>query len=722
MNTFIKILRRSRSSVPSGTRLTNAKVGNLICGAVLAGLLLSGGSAKATFSPYNVLINPGAETGDFTGWQQSLTGYKYVVSTNGTIPNSGGSNFLAHSGQYTFQLFDTTADSAYIYQDFAAIAGSQWSANCWAICYASNYFSSGANAHLQVVFYDASNNVVPYYPPTGQMGGVYGSDFLDPVDNSGYGIYWTIVPPMAVDASGWLFLQPTNLYFTDPATEGGYDSSAVLLPTTLTAPTNTAKVRFQIEFDNSATGGGDVYWDDCNLTKQNQTDPDITNAPVAVTTYAGLSASFSVVATHTSAYPGEKLHYQWEYNGTSLPANGGVNDIAGTTTTSILSFTNLQGADSGQYDVVVTVVSTAGNYTNSIRSVPVPLTVLVLSPLQKANVLGPNAGFENGSFGSWDPWEIFNGCYFASTNSVYGTSTTPVNVFDGNWCALVGGNGDRDNGFHHAFGHGANCTPVAGVTPGSLWKAGGWAYISSSNDFVAGNTCRLQIWFKDINGNDLTPSGTPTFESFKIYGLAYTNSNMQYTNVDLSSPYYGQVGYHAQLPRDQWCYLPVTNVVDNGGIGLADDLPIGTWNAGYFIVPNNPSIAQINFQVYEYCPITTDTNADGTPGYAGGYLGSASDAVYWDDMELIQVVPVTDLKATSSASGNQFNLTFSAGAGLNYTVLYKNNLSDPTWNALTTVAAPLSWQTNPASVGTTYPITVTDSLAQHSRFYRIQSQ
>ena len=693
MSTFNKILPLWRPSGQSGERWTNSRVGHLVCTTLVAALALCG-SANAA----NVLINPGAEAGDLTGWQQSLTGYKYVVSTNQTIPGSG-SNFLAHSGQYTFQLFDTTADSAYIYQDFAAAPGSQWAASCWTICYASNYFNPGANAHLQVVFYDASNNVVPCPQAVLSTAGTYASDFIDPVDYSGLGSTWTIIPPMAVDASGWVGLDATNLFTTDPAQVGLIDnngSSVTLVSLPLTAPTNTAYVRYQIEFDNTATDGGDVYWDDCVLNKLNYTDPDITNPPVAVTTYAGLPASFSVVASHTGAYPGEKLTYQWQYNGTNLPAAGGVNDIAGNTTSTTLSFTNLHGADSGLYSVVVTVKSTAGNYTNSIRSVPVPLTVLVLSPIQKANVLGPNAGFENAP--AWPLWEPFNGCYFASAANVYGTSTTPVNVLDGNWVALIGANGDRDNGFHHSFA----------ATPGSVWKAGGYAYISSDNDFIAGNTCRLQIWFKDASGVNVA---APTLESFKIYGTGYTNADAQYTSIDTSSPNNGQVLYHTQLTRDQWVYMPVTNLVNNGGIGLADDLPYDTLPSGNFMVPTNAY--QINFQVYEYCPVAAD-NPQADLG------GSASDAVYWDDMLLIQVVPVTDLKATMS--GNNINLSFSAGAGLTYNVLYKTNLTDATWSVLTNVAAPLSWQTNTASVGVTYPITVSDPRTAQRRFYRVQSQ
>jgi len=279
MNTLKRNLGPSWSSVQSGGQSTPLRVSQLVGVALLAGFILLCGGAKAST---NVLINPGAETGDLTGWNVSLTGYIYVVSTNGVVPGTTGENFLAHSGKYTFQLFNTTANSSYIYQDFAAIAGSQWSGSCYAICYASNYFQAGANAHLQVVFYDATNGVVPYPNPLAG-GGTYGSVFLDPQDLSGLGVTWAIIPPMAVDASGWLNLLATNLYDTDPATEASYDPNIQPTTATLTAPPGTAKVRYQIEFDNSVTDGGDVYWDDCDLEKLNFTDPDITNPPVALT-------------------------------------------------------------------------------------------------------------------------------------------------------------------------------------------------------------------------------------------------------------------------------------------------------------------------------------------------------------------------------------------------------------------------------------------------------
>jgi hypothetical protein len=110
-------------SVPSRINATKFRAGNLICAVLLAALVMFGGTVRAT----NVLVNPGAETGNLNGWIQSLTGYIFVVSTNSQV---NGQNILAHSGSNVFELFNTTETTTYLYQDYAAIAGSQWSASC----------------------------------------------------------------------------------------------------------------------------------------------------------------------------------------------------------------------------------------------------------------------------------------------------------------------------------------------------------------------------------------------------------------------------------------------------------------------------------------------------------------------------------------------------------------------------------------------------------------
>ena len=86
----------------------------------------------------------------------------------------------------------------------------------------------------------------------------------------------------------------------------------------------------------------------------------------------------------------------------------------------------------------------------------------------------------------------------------------------------------------------------------------------------------------------------------------------------------------------------------------------------------------------------------------------------------VRVEPVTNLAA--AVSGNSINMTFPGLAGLSYTVVYKTNLTDATWTVLANnVSVPLSWATNTASTGDSYPITVSDSVTAARRFYRVIS-
>jgi len=724
MNMLNLNLRLWRSPVRSDARSPNSGFTYRYWATVLAGLILFAAAQRSGLSqvpPYNVLVNSGAETGDLTGWTVSDTGYINAISTNNLVDGAGSGYVQAHSGQYAFRLFDTTGaegeGTASIYQDYAASSNSQWSASCYAICYASNYFST-AITYMSVAFYDTNNNVLYDTNVSSSLYGVYGSAVVDPLAFIG-SLGWVITPTNASgwlpdESSGWLYLPATNFYYayslpvgvTAPPNPppGSQVESGSEYPesTTLTAPPGTAFVRYQLEYDNAADAGGAIYYDDCALNKLNFTDPDITNPPVAVTVYAGLPASFTVGPI--TSYVGEKLKYQWQLNGTNLPAAGGVGDINGATTLQSLSFTNCQASDQGLYDVVVTDINThtSPSTTNSIRSVPVALTVLIPPPPPP----GPwsslcDPGFETAP--SWSCWNDFNGCYLVSTNDVYDSTTNHINVFDGNWCAMVGANGDRDNGFWQ----------MVTAAPGTWWKAGGWAYISSLNDPFGGNTWRIQVWFKDASG--YTVPGTPIYESFKIYGLGYTNVDAQYTNIDTSSPDFGQVCYHIQLPRDQWIYLPVTNVVNNNGPEPGDDLPIDTLRDGDFMVPTNtfPAVARINYQVYEYCPVAGDNPQP-------DLIGFASDAVYWDDMVLIQLSPVTNL--TALVSNNVINLSFSAGIGRNYTVLYKTNLTDAAWSVLMITNVPLSRQTIDYYDSRPHPVTVADYIAGQRRFYRVQVQ
>ena len=607
----IRFLRKLFQSRPRGTGLTVFSL------AVLAVGLLFGNLAMAA----NVLINPGAETGDSTGW--TFDADASVASTNGFQYNGGtnyppnASNILVHSGEYTFKLYQNVVGATRAYQDIAAAPGSQWAASTYALSHTQDYIQAGGSALMQVVFYDSTG--------TNALA-VYGSDILDPQNPYPDPPYFTLLPPMAVDATGWLFLTVTNSYSSDPASELNWNNH---ITGNLVAPAGTAVVRYQLEFEQTIGAGGSVFFDDCVLDKVVGSDPDIVTAPVTEVVVVGQNASFSVVGSGNTT-----LFYQWQKNNVSVSGSR----VSGALTPT-LTVSNVLSADSGNYTVVVT------DSNGSIRSIPVVLTVL--NPAQGNNALGPNAGFEKDL---WAPWASFGGTGLPSTNSTYYQVTNLVNVYDGTYVAQIYA-GNTDNGFW--------LTLTTNVTPGSVWKAAGHAYITSTTDNLSeSNTCRIQIWFKNASGTALAP----TFESFKIYGLSYTN-------------------VYPMMPRDTWCYLPVTNVVDT------TDTP--TNFVTDIVAP--PNAAMINYQVYYYHP----------PGNTGG-------SVFWDDMELYQVVPVTDLKAKPSAG--HVNLSFSTKGGLLYSVLYKTSLSDASWSVLTNGIA-----------GTGGTFVVSDTPVANTRFYRVQS-
>ena len=397
----------------------------------------------------------------------------------------------------------------------------------------------------------------------------------------------------------------------------------------IVTPAGAAYLRYQLDFTDAVGGGGAIFWDDCVLDKLASSDPDIVTAPAAQQVVVGQNVTFNVIGSGNTT-----LSYQWKKDGANVsgPRIGGA-------TTSTLTITNCLQVDAGQYSVVIT------DANGSIQSVPVTLTVQ--NPAQANNALGPNAGFENAPL--WSPWNPFNGTGLPSTNSTYYLVTNLVNVYNGGRCAQVYCGG-TDNGWWIHIP----------CTPGSVWKAAGHAYITSTtDDFSASNTSRLQVWFQDNANNHIGP----TYESFKIFGLGYTN-------------------VYPMLPRDTWVYLPVTNMVD------ATDTP--TNFVDNFVAPAGATV--INYQVYLYHP-----------------AGNTGGSVFWDDMELYQLFPVTNV--TASLSGSDVKLSFPTRGGSSYSVLYKTHLADSSWNVLTSNI-----------LGTGGIVTITDPVAPTNRFYRVQTQ
>jgi Ig-like domain-containing protein/uncharacterized protein DUF642 len=159
--------------------------------------------------------------------------------------------------------------------------------------------------------------------------------------------------------------------------------------------------------DNSPTTlNVDLVIDNVRVTLQNSAT--ITSQPQSLTTPVGANATFSVTATGQAP-----LTYQWRFNGSN---------IAGATS-STFTQTNVQAADGGNYDVVV-----------SNGSGPVTSAVATLTVVPAGTVLA-NGSFESSSAGwtaSGNLAFVSNAPYSASagirTVAFNGSQTTPNGV------------------------------------------------------------------------------------------------------------------------------------------------------------------------------------------------------------------------------------------------------------------------------------------------------
>jgi hypothetical protein len=117
------------------------------------------------------------------------------------------------------------------------------------------------------------------------------------------------------------------------------------------------------------------------------TAPIITVQPLNKSTNAGLNVTFTVATTGL-----DPRSYQWQFNGTNL---------AGATTTSLVK-NNVQAANAGPYDVVIT--NALGAVTSSIVSLTVTdsIPIITAQPASKTNNAGTSITFTVTTIGT-DP-------------------------------------------------------------------------------------------------------------------------------------------------------------------------------------------------------------------------------------------------------------------------------------------------------------------------------
>lgn len=190
------------------------------------------------------------------------------------------------------------------------------------------------------------------------------------------------------------------------------------------------------------------------------------------------------------------------------------------------------------------------------------------------------------------------------------------------------------------------------VNPGDTFAADGWALTPAVNPLFGGNVAWIEVTFRNVNGD--------------VLGL----------NV---SPF-----ITANNAASTWTSLPVNTQIS------ASDGKTVLGSSTTFTAPPGATFAR--YQIVNHS--TTGTGS-----------------VIFDDLKLVKAIP--GLSAPSllvARSGANVNLSFSTKAGFSYQVLFKDNLTDATWQSLTTVSGDGSIKSVAVSPSTT------------RRFYRVGTQ
>ncbi|MBE0544619.1 MAG: immunoglobulin domain-containing protein [Verrucomicrobia bacterium] len=296
---------------------------------------------------------------------------------------------------------------------------------------------------------------------------------------------------------------------------------------------NIVQYGFMITFGGNTAPDSAVAFEGVSVLVDNA-DPAITGQPANQRVVFGETATFSVVASGSSA-----LSYQWQRYETNL-VNGG--NISGATSAT-LTVSNAQADDATSYNV--TVSSTAG----SIDSQSVRLRVL--TPAEFANALD-NPSFELDVVTPTtvpEPWVNFTGSALQNTNNLYAwPSEQNVKTIQGTNVVQVY-NGGEWNGIYQDV-------PAA---PGDIFTGDCWLWQSSFDPLTAPvNEAFLEVQFRAGAANPIA-----------IYNSAYVTN--------------------ATELHDIWLFLQATNGVAEGYAQTT------TTDAQYLVAP--PGTEFVRFQI-----------------------------------------------------------------------------------------------------------------------------
>jgi len=204
---------------------------------VSLGLLISANSVFAA----NVLVNPGFEwnapgqSQDFVSWTWFGQPWGNTLNESGSPARSGNNYFKV------FQGFTGSVNYSGIFQDYISGPDAKYSADGWAYTSSSDSLSGQNVAWIEVTFRDATSKILALYRSAT--------------------ITTNAIASGAFPKNSWIHLPVTNQL--NPTTFAITNTTA-----TITAPTGTHYVRYQIVLQGDAlNSGGSLYFDDLALNQ-----------------------------------------------------------------------------------------------------------------------------------------------------------------------------------------------------------------------------------------------------------------------------------------------------------------------------------------------------------------------------------------------------------------------------------------------------------------------
>jgi hypothetical protein len=117
-----------------------------------------------------------------------------------------------------------------------------------------------------------------------------------------------------------------------------------------------------------------------------------------------------------------------------------------------------------------------------------------------------------------------------------------------------------------------------------------------------------------------------------------------------------------------------------------------------------------SFATWQYVPLVNTNTGFSVILSLGGVETLQMNGDLNENANFFMLVPVTPT-ITASISGSNIILSFPTQSGLNYTVYYKTNLTDPTWTQL-----------GSSVPGDGTVKSVSDGITNSRRFYRLAAQ